>query len=94
MAFRACSGCPDASWCATRRFAGDQVDCAEVKAAAPPKETSAALVSEVPPTLAEAAGITIRHWEMFRDRGFDAAINLLRRVLAREQKSSDPPPAG
>jgi hypothetical protein len=93
MGFRACSGCPDASWCATRRFAGDQMDCVAVKAAAPPKEVQVATTTEAPPTLAEAAGIAIRHWELFRERGFDAAINLLRRVLAREQQSAGPPPA-
>jgi hypothetical protein len=42
-------------------------------------------------TLQEAAGVLIRHWEMFGTRGFEAAVNQLRRVLERERSAGSPP---
>lgn len=36
-----------------------------------------------PMPLREAAEVVARHWRLYRERGFDAAIEMLERVLAR-----------
>lgn len=87
--FRPCHGCPDRTGCAAAHFAGAPRACADVLAAdrgPADAETPASLVEppvDPPMTLREAAEITVRHWRQLGARGFDAAITLLERVLAR-----------
>lgn len=80
MKLRFCPNCPARLDCATRHYAGEQIDCAAVKAAHAPHD---AIPDDPPLELAEAAAIVLRHWDLHGERGFEAAITLLRRVLAR-----------
>lgn len=87
--FRPCLRCPDVTACVARHVSGAPKDCAGVLAAdralggasVPP--ATAAPRAEPPVELREAAEITVRHWRQLGARGFDAAITLLERVLAR-----------
>jgi hypothetical protein len=49
----------------------------------PAKRQAAPVAPQDQTSLAEAAGIVIRHWELLGPRGFDAAITLLKRVVER-----------
>lgn len=77
---RFCPNCPERLECATLRYAGETVDCAAVKARHAPRD---AIPDDPPLDLPEAAAIVLRHWDLHGERGFDAAITLLRRVLSR-----------
>lgn len=65
-------------------------DCDAVKAAYRPRSARQAEPAPVVNnpdqrlTIMEAAQIVIRHWDLHQERGMDAAVELLRRVVARQ----------
>lgn len=95
--FRACKGCPDRAKCLTAFCNRRPVDCQHLKdqralfmaAHTPPPRPERSL-PVVPPvrhdarmSLTEASQLVLDHWDKFGERGFPAAIEVLRRVLAQ-----------
>jgi hypothetical protein len=94
--FRACPGCPDRAKCLTAFCNRKPVDCQHLKdqralfmaahTPAPRPERSLPPVPAPqlgPMTLTEAAQLVVDHWDQYGERAFPAAVEVLRRVLAR-----------
>lgn len=78
MSFKPCKGCPERLLCIQEFYRDGSVDCRHMKQIS---KASKKLPESPPMSLVEASEVVIRHWDLYGERGFEAAITLLRRVL-------------